>query len=108
MTTYPDNADGRTLRGVEESGSDMASPMVIDFAVSAPNEAAARLAADIVEEHDFDPSLYQDEDTGAWSIFCSRSMLATYEGVTAAQATLMELLEAHGCRCDGWSSFGNG
>jgi hypothetical protein len=104
---YPDDADGDALRQVASGGSDMSVPMVIDFAVDAPDEASARALAAAVEPLGFDPSIYENPDDGSWTVSCSKSMLATYEGVVAAQAQLQGVAIHHGATCDGWGSFGN-
>ena len=104
---YPNDADGDALRSVAGSGSDMSSPMVIDFSVRVPDEAAARRLAVLVESLGFDPSIYQDPDNGSWSLNCSKSMLATHAGVVAAQIQLNEVAQPHGGSCQGWGSFGN-
>jgi nucleotide-binding universal stress UspA family protein len=104
---YPEGPDGDALRRVEEDGSDMSASMTIDYWVRAPDEAVARQAADLVEAHGFDPSISQDEGTGAWSVYCSIAMLATHAGVVAAQARLNQLLQPLGATCDGWATFGN-
>jgi hypothetical protein len=108
MTTiYPDDRDGLALKRVEEDGSDMSASMTIDYAVSAPDEVVARRAADLVADHGFDPSISQDEGTGAWSVYCSMTMLATHEAVVAARLKLNQLLAPLGATCDGWATFGN-
>jgi hypothetical protein len=106
-TSYPNDADGDALRNVEESGADMSRPMIIDFSVEVPDERTARRVAEIVAAHGFDPSISEDDDSDSWSVYCSKSMLATYEGVVAVQVELNELLSPHGGICDGWGSFGN-
>jgi Regulator of ribonuclease activity B len=105
--TYPTDADGDALRKVVESGADMSRPMVIDFSVAVPDEGSARQVAEIVATRDFDPSIYEDNDKGSWSVYCSKSMLATYDGVVAVQAELNGLVAPLQGRCDGWATFGN-
>jgi hypothetical protein len=104
---YPNDPDGDSLRQVASGGNDMAVPMIIDFSVAAPNEPSARAVAGAVEPRGFDPSIYQSPDNGSWNVYCSKSMLATYEGVVAARAELNEIARAFGAMCDGWASFGN-
>jgi hypothetical protein len=104
---YPNDADGDALRNVAESGADMSRPMVIDFSVEVPDELTARRAAEVVAAHGFDPSISEDDDSHSWSVHCSKSMLATYEGVVAVQVELNELLSPHGGICEGWGTFGN-
>lgn len=105
---FPDDADGAALRRVSEDGSDMGSPMIIDFTVLAPDEASARAIAALAEAHGFDPSLSDDGGGSKWSVYCSKSMLATHAGVVAEQAALNALAAPRGGRCDGWATFGNG
>lgn len=106
-TEYPQDADGDALRRVAGGGADLSQPMVIDFAVAVADEATARRVAEIVAAHDFDPSISQDDGRDSWSVYCSKSMLATYEGVVAVRAQLNALLGANGGVCDGWATFGN-
>ena len=105
---FPQDSDGDALRMAVDAGADLARPMIIDFTVFAPNERAARSIAELVETQGFDPSISDDENGSAWSVYCSVSMLATYEGVVEVQAHLNELLKPHGGYCDGWATFGNG
>ena len=105
--SYPNDADGDALRKVVEGVADMSRPMVIDFSVEVPDERTARRVAELVAARGFDPSISQDDDSDSWSVYCSKSMLATYEGVVAVQAELNELLTLHGGVCDGWGTFGN-
>jgi len=104
---YPDDADGDALRKVAESGADMSRPMVIDFSIDAPEVQTARRIAERVSEHGYDPSMHVSEEDGAVSVYCAKTMLATYEGVIAEQARLNELCESLGGTCDGWGTFGN-
>ncbi len=104
---FPNDADGEALRRVVESGSDLSRPMSIDFTIEAPDERTARRIAELVGAEGFDPSISDNEGRASWSVYCSKFMLATYDGVVAAQAQLNELVGLHGGRCDGWSTFGN-
>ncbi len=106
-SSYPNDADGDALRNVAEDGADMSLPMVIDFSVEVPDETSARRVAEIVAAHGFDPSISDHDDSDSWSVYCSKSMLATYEGVVAVQLELNELSSPHGGTCDGWGTFGN-
>jgi hypothetical protein len=104
---YPKDSHGDSLRKVAEAGADMSLPMTIDFAVEVPDERAARAIAELVSTHGFDPSISDNGGSSAWSVYCSKTMLATYEGVVAVQAHLNELSKPHAGHCDGWQSFGN-
>jgi regulator of RNase E activity RraB len=111
---FPHDADGDALRRVAQSGSDMSRPMEIDFFVAVPDRQAgehvARLAAfrgyqvkvveDAHEEGD-------DEEGDAWTCYCTKAMLATYDGVVEAQRELDDLSRHFGGRSDGWGTSGN-
>ena len=45
MTNYPDDADGAVLADLAARGVDMSSPLLIEFAVAAPDEASANAIA---------------------------------------------------------------
>jgi hypothetical protein len=81
--------------------------MDIEFAIAVPNEASARAVAAAVELHGYQPSLDHDDEDDGWSVYCTKRMLATYEGVVAAQAELDKLSHPFGGYSDGWGSFGN-
>ena len=104
---HSNDSDRDALRNVAESGADMSRPMVIDFSVKVPDERTARRVAEVVATNGFDPSISEDDDTGSWSVHCSKSMLATYEVVVAVQVELNELLSPYGGICAGWGTFGN-
>ena len=104
---YPNDADGDSLRRVRDSGSDMSLPMTIDFSIHVPNEGAARAVAALVSLHGFDPSISDNEGRGSWSVYCSMTMLATYDSVVSVKAHLNELTKPQGGICDGWVTFGN-
>ncbi len=104
---YPQDADGDSLRRVRDAGSNMALPMTIDFSINAPNEIAARAIAALVSTHGFDPSISDNEGRGSWSVYCSKTMVATYDSVVAAQAQLNQLTNSQGGSCEGWETFGN-
>jgi hypothetical protein len=106
-SSFPNDADGDALRRVVEAGADMSQPMTIDFSIEAPDERSARRIAELVATRGFDPSISEDEDAETWSVYCSKSMLATYDGVVSVQSELNELVEPHGGCCDGWGTFGN-
>lgn len=107
MSDFPNDADGDSLRQVAESGSDLSLAMCIDFTIEARDERAARVIADLVSAEGFDPSISDIQGRPSWNVYCSKFMLATYEGVVAAQAQLNALSRAHGGRCSGWATFGN-
>ena len=116
FSVYPADADGDALRRVAGDGSDMSQPMDIDFSVAAPiQEIAEAVASRALElgyrvQISFDDSerdLDGDAPLPAWSCYCTKTMLATYDGVVAAQRELNDVVAPLGAWCDGWGTFGN-
>jgi hypothetical protein len=104
---FPNDADGDALRRLVKAGSDLARPMTIDFTVDVPTRAAGQAIAWAAQKVGYHPSVEYDEESGAWTCYCSRHMIADYRAVVAAQEELNRLSELHGGFCDGWGSFGN-
>lgn len=104
---YPNDDDGDALRQVAVHGADMSRPMKIEFTIEVPTIECARLLTEQIAASGYMPDLYVDPESGAVSLYCARSMLATYEGVVAAQVELNELCEPVGAHCDGWITAGN-
>ena len=111
---YPNDSDGDALRRVANDGSDMSRPMLIDFHVAMPDESAARALADVAAKLGYHVEIYNSpgcedgpDDELPWTCQCSTRMVATYDGVIAAQQELSELsAPLDGCP-DGWGTFGN-
>ena len=107
MTSFPDNADGDALRRLTESGADMTSPMVIDFAVAIPDESTGRAIALKAIEIGYKTSVNQDSESSEWTCYCSKAMFPTYEDVLNCQLELDKIAVAYGGFADGWGTFGN-
>jgi hypothetical protein len=104
---YPNDPDADSLRKVAAAGADMGRPMVIEYSIDAPNEMTAKRVAELVAPRGYDPLLSHDEQSGAWSVYCSRLMPASDDGIVAAQSELNDVVTAHGAICDGWGNPGN-
>ena len=104
---YPDDDDGDALRRVAENGADMSQPMEIEFSIDVSDVERARSLAERIAALGYVPGIFEDDETGSVSIYCARTMLATYEGVVAAQSELNELCVPFEAVCDGWITAGN-
>jgi len=107
MTNFPDNADGDALRRLAESGADMTSPMVIDFAVAIPDESTGRAIALKAIEIGYKTNVGQGSESSEWTCYCSKAMFATYEDVLNCQLELDKIAVAYGGFANGWGAFGN-
>jgi hypothetical protein len=114
---YPNDADGDALREIAAHGVDMSQPQLIEFAVAAPDEAAANKIQAALAQHgykghvDFDEG-EPDEDAendpddpefgAAWTVYVGISMVPTHDEIMRIQADLDRIANPHGGRSDGW------
>jgi hypothetical protein len=104
---YPNDDDGDALRLVAEHGADMSQPMKIEFSIDVPDVERARSLAESTAALGYIPDIFVDDETGSVSIYCAKTMLATHEGVVAAQSELNEICVPFAAECDGWITAGN-
>ena len=107
MNSFPGNADGDALSRLAESGADMTSPMVIDFAVAIPDESTGRAIALRAIKIGYKTRVDQDLESSEWTCYCSKAIFATYEDVLNCQLELDKIAVAYGGFADGWGTFGN-
>ncbi|WP_084420451.1 ribonuclease E inhibitor RraB [Henriciella litoralis] len=104
---YPTDADGEALRLVQEHGSDMSAPMVIDFAIDVPNEAVADFCVKRLKSRELESEKFFDEESARWSVYVPVMMTPVYEEIVDFQNALDEDLKQFGAKSDGWGTFGN-
>ena len=106
-THYPSNADGDALRKLAASGHDMTKPMEIDFAIAAPDEFAANAICKVADAKGYRSRIFYDDESETWSVYCTKSIVPTYQNVRWAQVELDELSQPFQGYSDGWGTFGN-
>ena len=106
MTTQ-DDATRTALAQIERDGSDLHRPLRMDFFVAVPDEPSGQAVAARATEHGFTTSVERDDETGAWTCYCSKTILPTYEIVTGIERQLDELAKDAGGFSDGFGTFGN-
>jgi hypothetical protein len=105
---FPNDTDGDALRRFIDNGSDLSKPMLIDFQIAVPDEAASRGLADVARKLGYHVKSYASPECSLpWTCECSTRMLASYDGVIAVQKELATLATPFGGHPDGWGSFGN-
>ncbi|WP_435007596.1 ribonuclease E inhibitor RraB [Tundrisphaera lichenicola] len=113
---FPSDADGDALRRVVALGNDLSRAMEIDYFIVVPNREVGEVFAALAERAGFRVELEQDEEASNadvgdeashWTCYCSKTMLATYLGVTEAQIELDKLSRPLGGFIDGWGTSGN-
>jgi regulator of RNase E activity RraB len=104
---YPNDADGDALRRVASRGSDMSRPIAIDFSIAVADEATGVRVASAARSAGYESKVWKDDESGNWTCYCTKTMLATYDAVVAAQDELDEIAGPFGGRTDGWGTCGN-
>src|SRR5262249_51780419 len=95
------------LRMIASMGCDMTQPMEIDFFVDVPSQAAGLRVAELATRLGYRTSVKYDEEDDAWTCYCTRRMVATYDAVCGAQSELDELSRPVDGGTDGWGTEGN-
>jgi hypothetical protein len=123
MTTspeYPDDADGDVLTELAAHGVDMSQPLLIEFAVEAPDDPSAQAIEQALKAHgyeteidydegepdedgEFDPD---DEEFGpSWTVYANVRMVPEYDEIIRIQAELDRIANPLGGRSDGWGAL---
>jgi hypothetical protein len=104
MSLYDENAE--VLRELENRGSDLGSPRMIDFSHVFQDEAAAQAFAAAVTQAGFGVAVEAVErDDHPWDVTVSKVMAPTCENITQAEDRLDVLAQSHGGHSDGWGFF---
>ena len=120
MTEYPDDADGAVLADLAARGVDMSSPLLVEFAVAAPDEASANAIAKALRAAGYDTEICFDdgepddddeldpvdeEFAPSWTVFANVSMIPEYDELIRIQADLDRIAGPHGGQADGWGTM---
>ena len=116
MTTYPDDADGAVLADLAARGVDMSTPLLIEFPVAVPDEAAAESSLKAMTkagyesrieydkgEPDYDPDVDDEDEFGpSWTVYADVRMIPEYNEIMRIQAELDRVARPFGGKSDGW------
>jgi hypothetical protein len=120
MTKYPDDEDGAVLADLAAQGVDMSQPLLIEFAVDAPDEDSAEAIEEALKKEGYDTQIEfdegepdehgeidpDDEEFGpAWTVYANVNMIPEYDEIMRIQADLDRLAGPFGGKSDGWSTM---
>lgn len=95
------------LDRIAHDGSDLTRPLEMDFFVAVPDEASGRTVATRADMLGFRTSVEQDAESGEWTCYCTKILVASYEAVREIEQQLDVIARDVGGYCDGFGSFGN-
>ncbi len=112
------NPDEKVFLRLQKTGSDLDSPMVIDFHFLCPKEAEADRAHDELLRKGFIVKLHKPgshqryqssklEPDGEWLIECMVNMLPNTDNLYDAYSEIAEVLEGLEVKSSGWATSGN-
>ena len=102
-----DDATWEALQRIARDGSDLTRPLSMDFFVAVPDETSGQIVASRARVLGFETSVEQDSETGAWTCYCTKVLVPTYESVVAIESQLDSLASNVGGYVDGFGTFGN-
>lgn len=97
----------QALERIEADGSDLSRPIEMDFFVSVPSAESGEQVAAEARKIGFETSVEQDQDSGEWTCYCTKTILATVNTVFEIEEALDDLAEPFGGYSDGFGTFGN-
>ncbi|MGH7241967.1 MAG: ribonuclease E inhibitor RraB [Phycisphaerales bacterium] len=103
----PHDADGDALRRLVAAGSDLSKPMEIEFCMAVPDEQSGRAFAAVAIGFGFRADIDKDDDSGDWTCYCTKTMLASHAAILLIQQELAMAGARFGASIDGWGSYGN-
>jgi len=108
VENIPDDETGSAIKQWAADGSDLSRLIKIDFFVAVRNQEEGRkVMADPELKIFAHLSLEEDEETGQWTCYCSKSMVPRYDDIIELEALLTSIASRHGAQYDGFGSFGN-
>jgi regulator of RNase E activity RraB len=103
--TTDKEADLQTLKRLEEAGSDLSKPHELEFFLYFPNKASADAAAADIREQGFVVEVRPPGEGSDWLCFAVKTVVPTYEAISAISREFNAIAEARGGEYDGWGTL---
>jgi regulator of RNase E activity RraB len=108
IKNFPNDDDGDVLKGLQAKGVDLSQPRKIEYYCYAENEPVAVKIASKIEDFGYHCDVFHDENASsrdkAYSVYCARVMVPSYDAIIRAQAELNSALSSFNTSCDGWGT----
>ena len=107
LRTFPDDANGATLRRMQVNGDDLTKSRVVDFSVVFPSQFLAERFAEDVKILGFDCSVEETKCVPdlPWDVLVRRNMIPSHADITEFENQLASLAKSLEGRNDGWGCF---
>ncbi|MEG3223313.1 MULTISPECIES: ribonuclease E inhibitor RraB [Vibrio] len=107
MNQFPDDETAEALGQFRQCGFDLSKPLEIDFFVAVPSKRLGDQVALEVDKLGFKTSVEQDEETGAWTCYCTKTLIPEYPEIVRIEEELTIIAKPYGGYADGFGSYGN-
>ena len=107
MNQFPDDETAKVLGQFRQCGFDLSKPLEIDFFVAVPSKRLGDQVALEVDKLGFKPTVEQDEETGEWTCYCTKSLIPEYAEVVKIEEELTRIAKPYHGYTDGFGSYGN-
>lgn len=106
LNSIPDDETGNALRRFQSNGIDLSKPLIMDFFVAVPSKKTGDQVAAKVKRLGFKPSVEQDDETGDWTCYCTKTLIPEYSEVVKIEKELDNIARPQGGFSDGFGSYG--
>jgi regulator of RNase E activity RraB len=100
----PVDGDLAVIQQLQDAGSDLTKPHLIEFFLYFPNEQAAHNAAARVRSAGFDSKVQLGADNKNWLCLAMKSMVPSPEALVGIRTQFVELASQLGGEYDGWGT----
>lgn len=97
----------QALDDIAADGVDMSQPLEMDFFVVVPSEEVGHQMAAKAELIGFETSVEEDEESGEWTCYCTKTLIPTLDTVFDIEEHLDDLAEPLGGFSDGFGAYGD-
>lgn len=107
MNPMPDDETGNALREFQANGFELSKPLDMDFFVAVPSKKTGDQVAVKVKSLGFKTSVEQDDETGDWTCYCTKTLIPEYFEVVRIEKELDSIAQPLGGFADGFGSYGD-
>ena len=107
MNSLPNDETRDALRRLHENGSDLSMPLEMDFFIVVPSKDIGEQVAALVKALGFNASVEQDDESGDWTCYCSKTLIPEYSEIVRIEKELDNIAKPLGGFSDGFGSYGN-
>jgi hypothetical protein len=99
---FPDDANGRVLKRMLDTGDDLTQSRIIDFAYVFSDRQHAISFVQAVDDSSIELCIAWYADKSVWEVLVRRDMVPEHASISSLEVALETLAKRSGGRSDGW------